>query len=981
MKSLFFELSDLPDFFSRERLSGDSLFVFSTDVVKDSWIDWIVSHPEKTGMSAVPLDKFTAWDKFKGDFASSRDKESGKGTVPALLRKLFVRDLISRNKTERLFRSLIVPEYAGDALSFTDWMASMLPSLDFWHKSYLAYLKDAGIPEGGDADAENQDLLFLYREYSAFLDEHKLYEPSWIEPDFTGKAAYYLIYPELLEDFSDYGEAFASARNITAVHLPPLASDAEGFEDKKPVCYAYPDSRMELRRTLLLMRRLVKEGKARWQDISLSVPDIDLYRPYLERESERYCVPTVIHAGESLLKSSAATVFGKLYDCHTSRFSYDSVRALLLDAHIPWKKEFRILIGNLVREGCLMHCVCQYDDGKDIWEESLSATRDRNERELAFYTELKKGTESICKADSFANILVAWMVFKKDMLDAGDFSSVENLILGRCVEELKKLILVWEDYVEGTGLTLENPYEFFLTELKGTKYLLQDKSAGVHVYPYRLSAGAAFSYQFVIDASQTNLEVPVKRLSFLSTAKRKKLGLLDREKKENPSVPFIRLYAGLGESGAAASAGTGSYSGPAFSFAQDSFAGFAIAHSFLRQVECDSSLDEDDFLAGERNWFLSGGEGKAFPFSGKMKQEALRWLEGRKPLPDSGEQAVKDKLLSLVMRKSGNPDDGRIRISQSDLKSFFPCQRNWIFNRLFRLDDDSLTAELSGPFDIGNINHKVLERFMLWRMQDSLPLPVTGSDGSFGKDESEIYDKLRIFAGESIDDYSMSFRDSILSKLSFRVQKDAIARTVLDCLHSMCRADDGKKLSFGGWGIFAAEKKLTAEGEKGNWVYEGKIDCMLKDGLGNLAIVDYKSGKAPAISSCIAEEDGSLGDFQMPMYMLLCEEEYKAADVDFAAFYSIKLASPVTIVQPNERKGRSKSVDRMGFSATMDSFSGYAGTFYEKIIACDLTPVAGKPDIYNGVDAYKDCSKCSFRTICRTSFGVAGRRLSPAQVT
>lgn len=992
MKELFCDLDGLAEFFNKERLEADSLFVFSTDVVKNSWIDWIVSHPELTGTSAVPLEKFTAWDKFKGDFASSRDKGSGKGTVPALLRKLFVRDLISRNKTEHLFKSLIVPEYADDALSFTDWIAAMLPSLDFWHKSYQDYLKKSGIAEGADRDAENQDLLFLYQAYSSFLDTYSLYEPSWIEPDFTGRADYYLIYPELLEDFSDYGDAFRNADNITAVHLPPLPADAAATG---PECYGYKDSRTELRRTLLLMRKLVQEGKARWQDMSLCVPDIDLYRPYLEREVERYCVPAVIHAGESLLKSGAAAVFSEIYDCFSSRFSYDSVRALLLDAHIPWKKDFRIMIGNLVREGCQMHCVCQYDDRKDIWEESFRATSDRNERELSFYSALKKNITAICKADSFANILSAWMIFKQDMLDTKDFSSDADQILSRCIEELKKLILVWQDYVEGTGLALENPYEFFLTELKGSKYTPQDKSNGVLVYPYRLSSGAAFKYQFVIDASQSNLEVPVKRLSFLSASKRQALGLLEREKLENPSVPFIRLYAGLRRGEEAA------YSGPAFSFAQNSFSGFAIAHSFLQPVECDASLDSGDFIAGERNWFLAGGAEKPFAFSEKMQKEALRWLEGKEPLPKDGSQAaLKEKILSLVMDKcgriadgmqdaggeqgvgggnlsagSGKPNgDGKIRISQSDLKDFFPCQRYWLFNRLLKLDDDSLTGEVSGPFDIGNINHKVLERFMLWRMKETGRLPVTGADGSFGGEEEAIYGKLRLFAEESIENPDMDFSDSILAKLAFRSQKDAIARTVLDCLHAMCRPEEEKKLSFGGWGIFAAEKWFAADGEDGKWTYGGKVDCILKNDVGSLAIVDYKSGGTPTVSSCIAGEDGSLGDFQMPMYVKLCEESGQAGDVEAAAFYSIRGAGSTIIVQPNEKKGRSRSVDRETFGATMDAFQNYSKVFYEKLSAGDLTPVAGN-DAYNAVDSYADCASCPFKTVCRTAFRVSGRKL------
>lgn len=973
MKELFYNLDELPGFFSRDRLAGDSLFVFSTDVVKDSWIDWIVSNPARTGVTAVPLEKFTAWDRFKGDFASSRDRDSGRGTVPALLRKLFVRNLISRNKTEGLFRSLIVPAYAGDALAFTDWMASMLPSLDFWYKSYADYLKRKGISEAEDTDAENRDLLFLYREYAAFLDAQKLYEPSWIEPDFTGKADYYIIYPELLEDFSDYSEAFRSASNVTAVHLKKLPEGAAG-----PDCCGYPDSRMELRRTLLRIRQLVGEQKARWQDISVSIPDMDLYRPYVEREAEKYCVPIVIHAGESLLKSSAAAVFSELYDCYSSRFSYDSMRTLLLDAHIPWKQEFRIRIENLVREGCQMHCVCQYDGRHDIWEESLSATSSRNEWELAFYKELKANIDALCKADSFAHILSAWMKFRSKLLEPDDFSSDANLILGRCVEELKKLILVWDQYVKGTGLALENPYEFFLTELKTARYAYQDKSGGVKVYPYRLSAGAAFKYQFVIDASQSNLEVPVRRLSFLSAAKRQELGLLELEKAENPSVPFIRLYAGL------RSPDSSDSSGPAFSFAQNSFSGFAIAHSFLNPVAADRNLDAGDFIAAERTWFLSGGEGAPFAFSGKMQEEALRWLETGRNFADVGDKAVlKDKILSLVMQKRGSSGDreqsagdGRIRISQSDLRDFFPCQRYWLFNRLFRLDEDSLTGDLSGPFDIGNINHKVLERFMRWRMEErGGMLPVTADDGSFGAEEQEIFDRLRQFAGESIDDYSMDFRDSILSRLAFRSQKDAVARMVLDCLHAMCRPEEEKKLSFGGWGIFAAEQWLSAEGGAGSWACEGKVDCILKDGLGNLAIVDYKSGNTPTVSSCIAAEDGSLGDFQMPMYVKLCEESGQAGDIEAAAFYSIKGAAATVIVQPREKKGRSKSVDREEFGVTMDAFQNYSKVFYEKLSSGNLTPVVAGGDAYNAVDSYADCTSCPFKTVCRTAFRVAGRRL------
>ena len=45
-----------------------------------------------------------------------------------------------------------------------------------------------------------------------------------------------------------------------------------------PELYFYKDARRELGQTMLRIIALVKEGKADWTEIALSVPDLDLYR-------------------------------------------------------------------------------------------------------------------------------------------------------------------------------------------------------------------------------------------------------------------------------------------------------------------------------------------------------------------------------------------------------------------------------------------------------------------------------------------------------------------------------------------------------------------------------------------------------------------------------------------------------------------------------------------------------------------------------
>ena len=101
-----------------------------------------------------------------------------------------------------------------------------------------------------------------------------------------------------------------------------------------------------------------------------------------------------------------------------------------------------------------------------------------------------------------------------------------------------------------------------MNELDSKKYTPQNKASGISVYPYRLSAAAKIKYQFVIDASQKNLEIVNKRLSFLSAEKRIALGLANEDKAFNMSRAFIRLYSVDGNGNTE------------FSFAEDTFTSF-----------------------------------------------------------------------------------------------------------------------------------------------------------------------------------------------------------------------------------------------------------------------------------------------------------------------------------------------------------------------------------------------------------------------
>ena len=60
--------SNIADVLCTYLASANSVFVFAADIACDAWSDWAVQNVEKTGVFAVALEKFIAWDTFKSAY-------------------------------------------------------------------------------------------------------------------------------------------------------------------------------------------------------------------------------------------------------------------------------------------------------------------------------------------------------------------------------------------------------------------------------------------------------------------------------------------------------------------------------------------------------------------------------------------------------------------------------------------------------------------------------------------------------------------------------------------------------------------------------------------------------------------------------------------------------------------------------------------------------------------------------------------------
>ena len=94
-----------------------------------------------------------------------------------------------------LFKSIVPTdkELAKNSIAFTDWLAKNLPALDFWYKC------------NSINDEEDADYELLYKHYSQFLQENKMFEQSWITPDFLAEDKSFVIFwPNIFEDYAEY---------------------------------------------------------------------------------------------------------------------------------------------------------------------------------------------------------------------------------------------------------------------------------------------------------------------------------------------------------------------------------------------------------------------------------------------------------------------------------------------------------------------------------------------------------------------------------------------------------------------------------------------------------------------------------------------------------------------------------------------------------------------------------------------------------
>jgi len=945
--------------------NNKAIFVFSTDIACFTWAEWAVKN---SSVRAVARDRFKAWDSFKEE--TTEDLHSGH-PVPGLLRKVFVENLMTENASNPVFKKIISPEFAADSSSFTDWVSSIIPSLKSWHDRYEK------IYGGKIQDDEDADYELLYRRYSDFLlkdpvtgleRDEKLYEPAWETKNLLVDGnEYYIFFPEILDDYADYKDFFENG-NIPNLHVF-FVKDTDDINKEVTADY-FTNSRTEFRKLCLELRHIHETEKISWRDMAVSLPDIDTYLPYVERDLKLYAIPYVVRSGRKVTGINAGSVFTCVKNVHDEDFSYDSMRALLTNSFVPWKH--LNLNEELVREGAARKCIINYEkNGKpvDVWAESLKFVQNIQVRE--WYSVIKKWVKSLCEAKDFQSVRQAWFTARDQLFDFDSLSTDSecNLVIGHCLEKLEALVELEEHY----HVKVSNPFSFFISELDNSVYQPQQKNAGVNIFKYKVASTAAFKYQFVVDGSQTNLSVMNSQLKFLNNEKRAALKISDEDA---ATESFILLY-GKDEG--------------RFSCSQSTVNGFAIPHSRLKTEKDPSDIIPEELkkydLPGQELNFIKGGSEKpeaVYEMQSAGNKGFLYYKDVNGTLPE--ENKITDGLKKLISVKAFN--EGMVKVNASALSAYFPCPRKWLFSYILDLSEDSLTSELFNVFDVGNIYHRVLEKFFGYYHENNKPVPLVNENGEL-PDEDKILDQIKIYLKEVYEETdvrkALSFNrmetKSPLLKEVMESQIQQVAAFFIPVLRSLCTPYDEAHSNDSGFGnayVAATEGKFT-DNENPNYSLYGEIDGVFCDD-DKLSIIDYKTNYTKGPGDCIVNEEDynpasdvlpELKDFQLPMYVHLLQKSnlMKTGDLEQVLFFSLKKGEKSYIVKEphlkanGEKYAKDHTVTAEQFQTTVEVFRKYAECFASEVMACK----SFEPD-FSKVKDYEHCAGCTYNTICRTTY-------------
>lgn len=900
---------------------------------------WAQDAAERSG-EPVDVSRFIAWDNFKAATLSADRGDAAAAGGAA--RTIFAAALLEENAAASdagapLLLELIYPAHARTYGPFIPGLARMLPALDG--------VVRRSSERSGLRDPYFSDLAFIRERYGVFLERYRLYEPSWNRTPFRPSAdRWVLLFPELAEDWQDYVAELEERPEVRIINLDRIAAPTlpAGVPPEKVAAILgkmagrltrFTDAREELRRLALTVRALLDEGVLGTEDIVLSVPDLEEYAERLALEFSLLDIPISLRLGRSLAEYPGGRLFAALAACRSERWSFRSLKELLLDGAYPWKERNRITA--LVDFGLRYRCVSGYREGGrevDVWEETFKR---QGYKELSdFYNKLKQNILAVLSARSFADIRQKLLEFTTKYLVREEFDKDVEAIYARSLKMLAQLSEIEERLA---GLKVPSPYELFLAALREERYVFREDTPGVAVYQYRVAAGIGPAVHFLPGMTHEAATVRSDGAPFLREDRKGYLGLEEMDLSE----PFIRAYA---LSGAAAF----------FSAPDRTFSAHSVPHRFLSgppfppPLQADELPQAADPLEHEhrapRTESLRGAEPASTQRRGRKAAEIIRAADRA---ADLRTHPLEDAESARHLRSRLAERDGDRKLSPTDLNDFLACPFSWLLRRGLGIQEKQMEIETVDQRDLGKLYHRILERLFK---------RIAAEDARFRKENQKLYLN---FLEEELD---AALAEGAAREGAFQESVYGMLRTRLSASLGAYLETDSPLLD--GCAILGAEHPLRRDYPEIGMALSGIADLVLRSNDGALALVDFKTGLMPAAADLVGDEKSAPANLQMASYIRMLERE-GSERVEQARFYSLdnREYRHVVAAEGPKRSNALLPLPRQEYQGAVDAVDAVLRSCADHLQSGSypVPPPAGR----------QVCASCAVTSVCRIVFSGA----------
>lgn len=893
-----------------------SVFVFPTQAEAR---EWFIRSLEVTEATALPEDMFIAWDTFKTKFLYSDETRK---PISQIIRKIFVYDMIRRNEKQKekigtaIFKKIILEKFLDSASNLTSWLVSILPQLD-----NLARKAN----EKHFSTDEISEFLLLKTYYEKFLQKHGLYEPSWVPQTLKlNHEKIKIIFPELIDDFFELKTILEKNTSVELIHTDIL-------EKKQLQAVEFDDSRTELDFCISKIEALLTDGVPA-NDIAATVCNLDELKPYLQREAELRGIPLEFRSGAMLGATQAGQFFSQVQTMVNEHFSFDSLNRLFLNTHLVWKEP--ALMQKLLKFGIEKNCVASWEEKgkwKNCWEEAFSmneGAKSNDEFEIeSFFRSLKTLSENIVASKNFTEIKKNYQRFRSAFFMPEKFFIDDDLILARCVEKLKTLSLLDDEFK--TELP-ENVFGFFVSVLDETIYVYKNNGVGVSVFNFQVMAISPYRYNFLLNANQKAARADFGNLTFLRNDIRKRVGADDTD----ASPHFFKSYY---------------HNENAFiSFAKKTFSDYAMVHPACtkrRLIPDEEKIFACNSFSTEEKYFCISTDvalDKSFiPYM--TQQQGVKNFFDHFKIKQKNDFSI---LKNGFETKLHSPLDEKLKrfctndnftISATQLKKFYACPSFYFLETVLGIERQFFAPMLFTPLSAGILSHGIIEKILTH---------ISITDRIFIEAHYETYvDYAKKIILDDVNNskllngsFSKPFTNIIVQKKISEIEA---------LLNYFVK-------NYSGFSIPVIEKELIAHFE--NYNLAGKIDASFCDDSADFTLIDFKSSWTPKLAeSRVTDRGDAVTDFQIAMYVYLLEHNSASQDVGAALFWSLAKKMPVHII--GEKNTRVK------FEPTIEKLHAACKNFFAAVSTHNFSV---------GNIHERDCMACTFAKVCRTKFQVEG---------